>query len=94
MPIQTKMVKEVMLSKEERQWLKVRPCLLLVCPRTFFQYRSLTCLVVQDHNRRCLERLEPYLKDDKRAIKYLRREAERGIGIASAVPGGLTIDWD
>ncbi|KAI0779249.1 Creatinase/aminopeptidase [Fomes fomentarius] len=68
-PIQTKMVKEVMLSKEERQWLK-------------------------DHNRKCLERLEPYLKDDKRAIKYLRREAERGIGIASAVPGGLTIDWD
>ncbi|KAI0746192.1 Creatinase/aminopeptidase [Earliella scabrosa] len=68
-PIQTKMVREVMLSKEERQWLK-------------------------DHNRRCLERLEPYLKDDKRALKYLRREAERGIGIAGAGPGGLTIDWD
>ncbi|KAI8972165.1 Creatinase/aminopeptidase [Trametes punicea] len=68
-PIQTKMVKEVMLSKEERQWLK-------------------------DHNRRCLELLEPFLRHDKRAMKYLRREAERGIGIAGAGPGGLTIDWD
>ncbi|KAI0646026.1 Creatinase/aminopeptidase [Trametes meyenii] len=68
-PIQTKMVKEVMLSKEERQWLK-------------------------DHNRRCLEVLEPLLRHDKRAMKYLRREAERGIGIAGAGPGGLTIDWD
>ena len=48
----------------------------------------------QDHNRQCLERLEPYLREDKRAMKYLRREAERGIGIASAGPGGLTIDWD
>ncbi|KAI0737462.1 Creatinase/aminopeptidase [Daedaleopsis nitida] len=68
-PIQTRMVKEVMLSKEERQWLK-------------------------DHNRKCLERLEPLLRHDKRALKYLRREAERGIGIAGAGPGGLTIDWD
>ncbi|KAI0820086.1 Creatinase/aminopeptidase [Trametes gibbosa] len=68
-PIQTKMVKEVMLSKEERQWLK-------------------------DHNRRCLELLEPFLRTDKRAMKWLRREAERGIGIANAGPGGLTIDWD
>ena len=48
----------------------------------------------QDHNRRCLELLKPFLWDDKRALKYLRREAERGIGIASAEPGGLTIDWD
>ncbi|KAI0630038.1 Creatinase/aminopeptidase [Trametes polyzona] len=68
-PIQTKMVKEVMLSKEERQWLK-------------------------DHNRRCLELLEPFLRTDKRAMKWLRREAERGIGIAGPGPGGLTIDWD
>ncbi|KAI0762185.1 Creatinase/aminopeptidase [Trametes elegans] len=68
-PIQTKMVKEVMLSKEERQWLK-------------------------DHNRRCLELLEPFVRTDKRAMRWLRREAERGIGIAGAGPGGLTIDWD
>ena len=48
----------------------------------------------QDHNRRCLELLEPLIHNDKRAMRYLRREAERGIGIAGAVPGGITIDWD
>ncbi|KAI6037564.1 Creatinase aminopeptidase [Pisolithus marmoratus] len=68
-PIQTRMVKENMLTKEEKQWLK-------------------------DHNKKCLERLEPLLKEDKRALKWLKREAERGIGIAGAGPGGFTIDWD
>ncbi|KAI6165981.1 Creatinase aminopeptidase [Pisolithus thermaeus] len=68
-PIQTRMVKENMLTKEEKQWLK-------------------------DHNKKCLERLEPYLKEDKRALKWLKREAERGIGIAAPGPGGITIDWD
>ncbi|KAI0784645.1 peptidase M24, structural domain-containing protein [Abortiporus biennis] len=67
-PIQTKMVKDVMLTRDEKQWLK-------------------------DHNRRCLEKLEPYLRDDKRALKWLRREADRGIGLAPA-PGGVVIDWD
>ena len=57
--------------------------------------RSLTLHAeTQDHNRRCLEQLEPFLREDKRAMKYLRREAERGIGIAGAGPGSLTIDWD
>jgi len=68
-PIQTKMVKENMLSKEEKQWLK-------------------------EHNQRCRDKLEPYLKDDKRALKWLRREAERGIGIVGTGPGGISIDWD
>ncbi|KDQ55672.1 hypothetical protein JAAARDRAFT_133670 [Jaapia argillacea MUCL 33604] len=68
-PIQTKMVKENMLSKDEKQWIK-------------------------DHNKRCYEKLEPFLKDDKRALKWLKREADRGIGIVDALPGGLTIDWD
>jgi Xaa-Pro aminopeptidase len=68
-PIQTKMVKDGMLSKEEKAWLK-------------------------EHNRRCLEKLEPYIREDKRALKWLRREAERGIGQAAAVAGGLAIDWD
>ncbi|KAF8550637.1 Creatinase/aminopeptidase, partial [Imleria badia] len=68
-PIQTRMVKENMLTKEEKQWLK-------------------------DHNKKCLERLEPYIKDDKRALKWLKREADRGIGIAAPGPGGITIDWD
>lgn len=68
-PIQTRMVKENMITKEEKQWLK-------------------------DHNKKCLERLEPHLKDDKRALKWLKREADRGIGIAGPGPGGITIDWD
>jgi Xaa-Pro aminopeptidase len=47
---------------------------------------------LQDHNQRCLDKLAPYLKDDKRALKWLKREAERGIGIVTA--GGMSIDWD
>jgi Xaa-Pro aminopeptidase len=67
-PIQTRMVLENMLSKEEKEWL------------------------VQ-HNRACLNALEGLLRDDKRALKWLRREAERGIGVAPA-PGGFIIDWN
>jgi len=68
-PIQTRMVLEHMLSKEEKEW-------------------------VREHNRVCLNALEHHLKDDKRAIKWLRREAERGIGVAPAGPGGVFIDWE
>ncbi|KAF9263733.1 Creatinase/aminopeptidase [Marasmius fiardii PR-910] len=68
-PIQTRMVKESMLTKEEKQWLK-------------------------DHNQRCYDKLSSWLKDDKRAMKWLKREADRGIGLAGAAPGGLTVDWD
>jgi Xaa-Pro aminopeptidase len=67
-PIQTRMVQENMLSKEEKEWLR-------------------------EHNYACLKALEGLLRDDKRALKWLRRETERGIGIAPA-PGGLGIDWD
>jgi Xaa-Pro aminopeptidase len=67
-PIQTRMVKESMLTKEEKQWLK-------------------------DHNQRCYEKLSPFLKDDKRALKWVKREAERGIGLAPAA-AGIAIDWD
>ncbi|KAJ6491425.1 Creatinase aminopeptidase [Mycena vitilis] len=67
-PIQTRMVKDGMLTKEEKQWLK-------------------------DHNQRCFQLLAPLIKDDKRAMKWLKREAERGIGIASG-PGGMSIEWD
>ncbi|KAF9050549.1 peptidase M24, structural domain-containing protein [Panaeolus papilionaceus] len=67
-PIQTRMVKESMLTKEEKQWLK-------------------------DHNQRCYEKLAPYLKDDKRALKWLKREADRGIGLAPTAVG-ISIDWD
>ena len=60
-------------------------------------FRGLACWLTlkQEHNRRCLQLLEPLIRDDKRALKWLRREAERGIGQASPVPGvGLHIDWD
>ncbi|KAI0256241.1 peptidase M24, structural domain-containing protein [Lactifluus subvellereus] len=67
-PIQTRMVLEHMLTKEEKEWLR-------------------------EHNRACLNALEGLLRDDKRALKWLRREAERGIGVAPA-PGGVIIDWD
>ncbi|KAJ6526974.1 aminopeptidase-P [Mycena vulgaris] len=67
-PIQTRMVKDGMLTKEEKQWLK-------------------------DHNQRCFQLLSPLLKEDKRAMKWLRREADRGIGIATG-PGGMSIEWD
>lgn len=67
-PIQTRMVLEDMLTKEEKEWLR-------------------------EHNRRCLHSLEDLLQDDKRALKWLRREAERPIGVAQAGPGGLIIDW-
>jgi C-terminal region of peptidase_M24 len=67
-PIQTRMVLEHMLNKEEKEWLR-------------------------EHNRRCLHSLEDLLQDDKRALKWLRREAERPIGVAPAGPGGVIIDW-
>ncbi|KAJ7122012.1 Creatinase aminopeptidase [Mycena crocata] len=67
-PIQTRMVKENMLTKEEKQWLK-------------------------DHNQRCFQLLSPLLKEDKRAMKWLTREVNRGIGLATG-PGGMSIDWD
>jgi len=67
-PIQTRMVKESMLTKEEKQWLK-------------------------DHNARCYDKLAPLLKDDKRAMTWLRRETQRQIGLANAAPGGVAIEW-
>jgi Xaa-Pro aminopeptidase len=67
-PIQTRMVLEHLLTKEEKEWLR-------------------------EHNRRCLHSLEDLLQDDKRALKWLRREAERPIGVAPAGPGGVIIDW-
>lgn len=67
-PIQTRMVKDSMLTKEEKAWLK-------------------------EHNQRCRDILEPYLREDKRALKWLKRESDRGIGIAASGPGGISIDW-
>lgn len=68
MPIQTRMVKESMLTKEEKTWIK-------------------------EHNQRCYDKIAPFLKEDKRALKWLKREAERGIGLAPGA-AGIHIDWD
>ncbi|KZT65340.1 Creatinase/aminopeptidase [Daedalea quercina L-15889] len=68
-PIQTKMVKVSMLSREEKDWLRA-------------------------HNKRCYDRLAPYLEHDQRALKWLRREASKDIGLANSGPGGISIDWD
>ncbi|KAJ6493841.1 peptidase M24, structural domain-containing protein [Mycena vulgaris] len=82
-PIQTRMVNESMLTKEEKQWLKVSR---FVSPSA-----AADGLAVQDHNLRCLQLLSPLLKDDKRAIKWLKREADRRIGTPM---GGVYIQWD
>lgn len=63
-------------------------------PRTSWIMSSASLVYAQDHNQRCHEKLAPFLKDDKRALRWLRREAERGIGLVGPGPGGVTIDWN
>ena len=75
-----------MLTKEEKQWIKVCDSL---CPPA-----ALVLTVAQDHNQRCLDRLTPLLKDNKLAMKWLKREADRGIGLAAPVAGGISVEWD
>ena len=41
-----------------------------------------------------MERLEPLLRDDKRALKWLRRQAERPLGVQPVGPGGVLIEWE
>lgn len=79
------MVKESMLTKEEKHWIKVRATVLL--------HTLYIQIIIQEHNQRCLDKLAPLLRDDKRALNWLKREATRGIGLAPAAPGGLTVDW-
>ena len=49
---------------------------------------------LREHNRQCLHSLEDLLQDDKRALNWLRREAERPIGVPPAGPGGVIVDWE
>ncbi|KAH8810203.1 Creatinase aminopeptidase [Flagelloscypha sp. PMI_526] len=69
-PIQTRMIKEGMLTKEEKNWVKT-------------------------HNRSVYDKVAPIIKkeEDWRALKWLKRETEREIGIAKPVLGGVDIDW-
>ena len=48
----------------------------------------------QDHNKNCLNQLEPLLRDDRRALKWLQREVSRPIGPQPIGPIGLRIDWE
>ncbi|KAG8718751.1 hypothetical protein FRC09_012164 [Ceratobasidium sp. 395] len=66
-PIQTRMVKMEMLTKDERRWLK-------------------------EHNRKCRDTLAPELGDDRRALRWIRRESTRTS--PTATPAGVTVDWD
>jgi Xaa-Pro aminopeptidase len=47
---------------------------------------------LREHNRACIGALKGLLRDDMRALNWLRLEAERPIGDASAGPGGVSID--
>lgn len=53
-PIQTRMVIESMLTKEEKIWIK-------------------------EHNQQCYNKVEPFLKDDERALEWLDRQTNKGI---------------
>lgn len=86
------MVKESMLTKDEKQWLKVCSPPFCLMSWKVLSAHDHPC-VLQEHNQRCYEKLLPLVKDDKRAVKWLKREAERGIGLAPA-PGGFSIEWD
>ncbi|KAG9044466.1 hypothetical protein FS837_008111 [Tulasnella sp. UAMH 9824] len=72
-PIQTKMIKPDMLTKDEKKWLKL-------------------------HNQNVRLALTPLLMEDKRALKWLKRETTRE-GPAPTVPTGvqgraLKVEWD
>ena len=62
--------------------------------KLFLSVFVILIFAAKEHNKRCLRELEPYIREDKRALKWLRREAERGIGQAGPGPGGIHIDWD
>jgi len=67
-PIQVKMIKASLLSKEERAW-------------------------VRDHNTECRRKLEPLLGDDKRALRWLRKECQPGFR-SEATVSGVSVEWD
>ncbi|KAF8532523.1 hypothetical protein JB92DRAFT_3080697 [Gautieria morchelliformis] len=67
-PIQVKLIKASLLSKEERAW-------------------------VRDHNSECRRKLEPLLRDDKRALRWLRKECQPGFRSESSV-SGVSVEWE
>lgn len=71
-PIQAaRFINYSLLSKEERRWLRVG---LLY---SFLMFVSLKHDTFQLHNKACLENLTPLIGDDKRAMKWLRKQTGR-----------------
>lgn len=66
-PIQTKMIKVDMLTKEERAWVRA-------------------------HNSLVRQSLAPFLQDDKRALRWLKRECSREGPPPTAA--GVKLEWD
>ncbi|KAF8530500.1 Creatinase aminopeptidase [Hysterangium stoloniferum] len=66
-PIQVKMIKAALLSKEERAW-------------------------VRNHNEECRQKLEPLLRDDSRALRWLRKECQPGFRSETQV-SGFSVEW-
>ena len=80
------MVNKDLLTSAEKTWL-------IVSPLSYFLSPGADTEVRQAHNKECFRKLKPLLYNDKRALDWLKREANRDIGIAAAGPGGLTIEW-
>lgn len=68
-PIQMKMVRASLLSKDERGWIK-------------------------EHNNLVRKTLEPLLENDKRALKWLKKECTKTFGNDGKGSAGLSIEWD
>jgi len=47
---------------------------------------------LKEHNRKCRDMLAPYLEEDRRALRWIRRESTRTS--PTATPAGVTVDWD
>lgn len=70
MPIQTKLIKPTLLTKEETQWVKV-------CHVGSPNQTSRSPSYFQTHNSLCYKKLAPLIAHDKRAMRWLKRECER-----------------
>ncbi|KAF8590921.1 Creatinase/aminopeptidase [Ramaria rubella] len=48
---------------------------------------------VRDHNDECRRKLEPLLRDDKRALRWLRKECQPGFRSETSI-SGVSVEWD
>ncbi|OBZ70561.1 putative Xaa-Pro aminopeptidase P [Grifola frondosa] len=89
-PIQTKMVKEVMLSKEERQWLKVRARQGIRTLAMLIKFLFICRTTIESVSGS----LSRFSKMTNVRSSGCAEKLSGGIGIAGAGPGGISIDWD